>query len=176
MFPGLPVPKAAVSGGSPLVMITDRTVGESPLSLELDHELVIHYPWLRRVVIGSLYSFLTWILVYISCNDATLADILSLAILIRYVLEKRRKLAISQSEIAYWPPFGHPRRAFFSEIISIEKTKVGRWFGARSPELVSGIELQLPNYELMKIPLDIPNEAEVFDKINATWRAASRKT
>ena len=37
------------------------------------------------------------------------------------------------------------------------------------PSFVPGMELQLPNYEVLQIPLDLPNSDEVYDKIFKAW-------
>ena len=136
---------------------------------EADDKIVIHYPWVWSFVIGLLGSVLAFVFLYFPNGNATVASVASALILIRSAAEKFRKIEITEYEIAYWPPLSRSRRARFADVTSIKKANVSRWFGESLPRLVSGAELQLPNYEVLQIPLDLPNSDEVYDKIFKAW-------
>lgn len=138
---------------------------------QTEDKTVIHYPWVGSLVTGLAGSILGFYFFYYSFKNVLIASIMSALFLIRYSAEKRRKLEISANDIAYWPPLGHRRRARFADITSIEKATVARSWGGRFPSLVPGIQMQLPNYENLRIPLDLPNSDEVYDRIVKTWEA-----
>ena len=141
------------------------------MSDDTDDRIVIQYPWVRKFVWGFVLSILAAALVYIIAFDRLAAAFFSVATLIRYGAEKRRRLEITKDDVAYWPPLWPQRRVKFADISSIEKTKVGRWFGAKLPELVPGVEFHLVNYDELQIPLDLPNSDEVYEKIYKAWES-----
>ena len=138
---------------------------------QTEDKTVIHYPWVGSLVTGLAGSILGFFLFYYSFKNVMIASIMSALFLIRYSAEKFRKLEITENDIAYWPPLCRSRRARFADITSIKKANVSRWFGSSFPSFVSGAELQLPNYEVLQIPLDLPNSDEVYDKIVKAWES-----
>ena len=134
---------------------------------ETDDTIIIHYPWIWNLTVWLLGGFLIAGLIYRYYQSAIASLLGFLLVVIPAIAEKRRKLEISSKGIAYWPPFGRPRHANFADIALVQKiarlARVNRRYG------VPDVELRYPNFELLLIPLDLPNSDEVYDKIFKAW-------
>jgi len=142
---------------------------------ESQDKAVICYPWLGRFVWALLISICLGVVHYIYYRSAVLSS-LGLVFMVFFV--RRRKIEIGDHEIACSPSFGLTRRAKFADIASIKAVTMNMWWGGYVPDPIPGMELQLPDYAVMQIPLDLPNSQEIFDKITRDWerqRSAPRE-
>jgi len=136
---------------------------------ETDDKIVIHYPWLWNLTAWLLGGIAIARIVYRGYQSAIAASICFLLVVLPAIAEKRRKLEISSKGIAYWPPFGRLRSANFADITFVQK--VARLVRVNCPRGVPGVELRYPNFELLLIPLDLPNSDEVYDRIVKAWES-----
>jgi len=136
---------------------------------ETDDKTVIHYPWVWNLTVWLLGGIAIARIVSRGYQSAIAAVLVFLLILIPSIAEKRRKLEISSKGVAYWPPFGLPRKANFADVTLVQK--IAKLVRVNSPHGVPGVELRYPNFEFLMIPLDLPNSDEVYDKIFKAWEA-----
>jgi len=126
---------------------------------------VYRYPWVVTALIGIALGIVTGLIAYKKSQSVIVASLMTGVVSAPGLAERRRKIEISDDEVTYWPSFFSPRKARFRDVISITRKDIAGGVNY----VVSGLELELPNYETMQIPLDLYKRQEVSDKITEAW-------
>ena len=126
---------------------------------------VYRYPWVAPALIAITLGSLAGVLTYKTSQSVIVTLLITAVVTVPGLGERRRKIEISDDEVTYWPSFFSPRKARFRDVISITRKDIAGGVNY----VVSGLELELPNYETMQIPLDLYKRQEVSDKITEAW-------
>ena len=133
---------------------------------------VYRYPWVVTALIGIALGIVTGLIAYKKSQSVIVASLMTGVVSAPGLAERRRKIEISDDEVTYWPSFFSPRKAHFRDVISITRADIAGGVN----HVVSGLELQLPSYVTIQIPLDLYKRQEVSDKITEAWNRQRERT
>ena len=126
---------------------------------------VFRFPWRTRAAIFSAIGlFLSWTFLR-RYHDPFIATF-PLIIVVNGFAECRRKIVVSENEIAYRPPIGSTQRIVLSDAKSIElgQVLVGRRFWPAA-------KFMLSDGLTVSIPLGATGYQQVFDAIVNRWKS-----
>jgi len=129
---------------------------------------VFRFPWQRKIAIfGTLGLFLFWLCIH--RYHAPVIAVLPLFVIVRAFAEYRRKIVISESKMAYWPPMGSAQTVTFADVQSIELGEMAEIFVANRT-FGPGAKFKLVNGVTFSIPLGLRDHERVFEEIVKRWK------
>jgi hypothetical protein len=95
---------------------------------------------------------------------------LPLLMIARAFADCRRKIGISEKEIAYWPSLGSAQRITLADVESVELGEVGEVFMLGPIAISPAAKFRLSGGVTMSFPLGMPDHKHVFDEIVRYWK------